>query len=198
MIRKLATALAVVIVAALLGLGSAWWVLRYWPGAGFIAGGAWRTSTVAGSADAGMYTRARVAITGLFALNKSEAIYLEAARDDAGQPLRAQCSYIVAGQTFDARWWSITAYADDHFLIPNAAQRFSFNMGNLKVDGEGRFRFKTLPNDEGGDIPYVLPTGKGNGGFQLVLRLYNPSPAVVAGLHALRLPSINTVGRCVL
>ena len=47
--------------------------------------GPWQTSLVTGGADADMYTRTQVALTGLLALNRSETTYFVATRDDAGQ-----------------------------------------------------------------------------------------------------------------
>ena len=191
----MATACAVLLVAGLLAASSAWWlVLRGGPQG--MSVGAWRMNALAGSADADLYTRARVAITGLFALNASETIYFEASRDDAGHPLRANCRYTLAGRKLDARWWSITAYADDLFLIPNAQKRFSYNMGNLAygpdAGPDGGFVLTTGPTEQPGNW---LPTGT-QGGFHLLLRLYNPAPALLAHVQATPLPSIAVVGDC--
>ena len=92
-----------------------------------------------------------------------------------------------------ARWWSITAYADDHFLIPNAANRFSFNMGNLTITDSGNFRVTAAPTEQPGNW---LPTGSDDGGFNLLFRIYNPAPATLADLRAVALPSIKPVGAC--
>jgi len=191
MIRKLATALAVLLAACGLAAGSAWWVLLH-SGPQGVAVGAWRMNTLAGSANADLYTRARVALTGLFALNANETIYFEASRDDAGHPLRAACRYTLTGRGLTARWWSITAYADDFFLIPNAAQRFSYNMGNLAFAPDGSFILTTAPDAQPGNW---LPTGR-QGGLHLLLRLYNAAPAVLAQPQATPLPSITPAGDC--
>lgn len=191
MIRRVATAFAVLFVAVLLAASSAWWlVLR--GGTPTVSVGAWRMSALAGSADADLYTRARVAIAGLFALNASETIYFEAARDDAGHALRANCGYMLTGRKLDARWWSITAYADDLFLIPNAEKRFSYNMGNLAYGPDGGFVLTAGPVARPGNW---LPTGT-RGGFRLLLRLYNPAPALLAHVQTAPVPSIAQVGDC--
>ncbi len=195
MIRNLATALAVLLVACGLAAGSAWWALFH-GGPQDVAVGAWRMNSLAGSAQAGLYTRARGAVTGLFALNASETIYFAAAQDDAGRPLRAACRYTLTGRSLTARWWSITAYADDFFLIPNAAQRFSYNMGNLAFAPDGSFTLTTGPDPQPGNW---LPTGRQGGrqgGLHLLLRLYNPAPAVLALPQATPLPSITPAGDC--
>ena len=193
MMRRIATAVGVFVVATVLALLAAWGMLLHNPWQQGIANGPWRTSLVTGSTSADMYTRAYVAVTGLFALNPSEAIYFSASVDDAGRPLRAQCSYRVEGLSVPARWWSITAYADDNFLIPNTANRFSYNMGNLDVSGGKRFSISAAPTEQPGNW---LPTGTNGKGFTLLLRLYNASPETIASLRTLSLPSILRVGEC--
>jgi len=194
MIRKLAVTLGVVVVAVILALASVWLTLFRAPSsAQGVTVGPWQTSLVTGSVDADIYTRARVAIGGLFALNRSETIYFSALRDDDRKPLRARCSYVVEGRPVAARWWSITAYADDHFLIPNAANRFSYNMGNLKLGPDGSFKVMVSPTEQPG---HWLPTGDGSGGFNLLFRLYNPSPEVAADPGTAQLPSIKPIGAC--
>lgn len=192
MMQRFATAAGVVILATALALLSAWWMLRRGPQQTAISNGPWRTSTVTGSVDADMYTRAQVAITGLFALSPSEAIYFSASVDDAGAPLRAGCAYAVVGKPLVADWWSITAYADDNFLIPNPLNRFSYNMGNLQPDADGKFSLVAGPTERPGNW---LPTGSGTG-FSLLLRLYHPAPASLASLRTLALPTIRRTGEC--
>jgi hypothetical protein len=67
---------ASVLFALALGVGSALWAINAPPGENYtVTNGAWRTNLAIGSSQAGMYIRALVARTGLFALNKSETIY---------------------------------------------------------------------------------------------------------------------------
>jgi hypothetical protein len=193
MLRRIGLAFGVLLAAIVLAVLSAWALVLHGSGQELIAVGPWRAGTYTGSAQAGLYVRANVAITGLFALNPSEAIYFSAAQDDAGQKLVAHCVYAIEGKPVAARWWSITAYADDNFLIPNPANRFSFNMGNLGRDDSGTFHVIAGPAEQPGNW---LPTGTGDGGFSLLFRLYNPAPEVVANLRGIALPSIKPVGAC--
>lgn len=172
---------------------SAWWMVFHSPRSLAVSNGPWRTSTVTGGTDADLYTRASVAVSGLFALNRSETLYFSADETDTHRKLRARCSYAIEGKPLDARWWSVTAYADDNFLIPNPAQRFSYNMGNLKNGPDGSFRITAAPARQEGNW---LPTGSGDGGFSLLLRLYNPGPELLANPAAVRLPSITEAGTC--
>jgi len=189
-LRKFAVACAVLIAASLLAAGSAWLLVLYGPSAGAIAVGPWRMSAVAGSVDADIYTRARVAITGLFALDAHETIYFEASTDDAGHKLRAGCTYRIDGAALPARWWSVTAYGPDLFLIPNPINRFSFNMGNIGLV-DGRFSIVAASTEQAGNW---LPTG--DRGFRLLVRLYNPQPAAVENPRLIALPSIKAQGGC--
>jgi hypothetical protein len=193
MIRRIARALGMFALALTLALLSVWWMIFHAPRSLAIANGPWRMSTVAGSMDADLYTRAAVAVTGLFALNPTETIYFSAEESDTHQKLRARCTYAVEGKPLDARWWSVTAYADDNFLIPNPARRFSYNMGNLKGEPDGSFRIVASPTEQAG---HWLPTGEGGGSFSLLLRLYNPSPDLLAHFAAVKLPSITQIGTC--
>ena len=154
--------------------------------------GPWQTPLVTGGSDADMYTRTQVALTGLLALNRSETTYFVATRDDDGRPLRAQCDYDVTGASIDARWWSITAYADDNFLISNPVDTFSFNIKSARPGVDGRFALALGPRQRAGNW---LPTGE-SGGFNLLVRLYNPSPDIARDPKTAKLPKINRVGEC--
>ncbi len=159
---------------------------------GQVSIGPWRTSLATGGTDADMYTRTYVALTGLLALNRGETTYFVATHDDAGRPLQARCDYDVIGKTIDARWWSVTAYADDNFLIPNAAGTFSFNNKSARPDADGRFALALGPRQRPGNW---LPTGDA-GGFNLLLRLYNPGADIARDPRAAMLPQIKQVGEC--
>ena len=68
--------IASVLIALALGIVSGLWAINTPPGENYsVINGAWRTNLAIGSSQAGMYMRALVARTGLFALNKSETIY---------------------------------------------------------------------------------------------------------------------------
>jgi hypothetical protein len=188
--KRLFTGIVLVLVAAVLGLGSAFWAVRS-GGLGTVRNGAWTTNLAIGSTGADPYTRARVALFGLFALNRSETVYFDAMRDDAGEALRSACVYKISGTSLPARWWSITAYAPDQFLIANPAGRYSFNMKSVEPDESGAFSFTAAGSEQPGRW---LPTGQDR--FLLTLRLYNPAPEVVEHPDRLELPRIARQGDC--
>jgi hypothetical protein len=192
-------AAAVVVGGIALGIASAWLALKNPWSAQSLQAGAWKTSTVTGSVDADLHTRARVAVGGLLALSRDETLYYVADHDDAGRPLRSACGYRIEGTPPPARWWSITAYADDFFLFPNEAHRYSLNGGAAHLDSQGHFALLSGPQDPNPPAAatqtYWLPT-PGDRGLIFTLRLYNPAPSLVAAPSALVAPSIQHVGAC--
>jgi hypothetical protein len=192
--NRLAIASLFYLGAVTLGAGSAWWVLHKasWAGS-LVRVGPWTGSTLAGSTDADMYTRAKVALDSLLALGRDETMYYMARHDDVGQPLRSACSYRVEGLPPPARWWSITAYADDLFLFDAPNRQYSLNGSTARLDASGRFALVT--GHKAMDGWHWLPT-PGQRGLVLTLRLYNPGSDLQAAPERLQPPSIKTIGAC--
>lgn len=186
--------MALYLGAVALGMGSAWWMLRKaaWTGS-MVQVGAWTGSLLTGSPNADMYTRARVALEGLLALGRSETMYYLAKTDDAGRALRSRCSYRIEGPPPGARWWSLTAYAEDFFLFDAPNKQYSVNGSNALRNAAGHFVVGTGPRA----LPGLawLPT-PGDRGLVLTLRLYNPTPELQASPAKLQAPSIRQVGDC--
>lgn len=183
--RRLARWRLIVAAALVLGAGSAWWAIESGESAS-VANGPWRSNPLVGTPAAGVYHRARVAVAGPLALNRSEAIYWTATEDSRGHALTRGRSYRLTGGNPDARWWSITAYDEEGFLIPNPAGRYSVNSANVTCSKEGRFEIRIGQPKQPQDW---LPVD-GSGPFYLTLRLYQPGPSVTADLRHARLPRI--------
>jgi hypothetical protein len=193
--QRIAIGFALYFGAVAVGLGSAWWVLKKSPWMSTsISVGAWKANMRAGSPDADMYTRASIALNALLALGRDETMYFIATQDDAGKPLRANCSYRVEGVPPAARWWSVTAYADDLFLFDAPNKHYSLNGSTAVLDAHGKFAFTTGPQPLHGDA-FWLPT-VGNRGVLLTLRLYNPEPSLQAAPASLVPPTIHSMGAC--
>ncbi len=188
--KRLLEVIVIVLIALLIGVGSAVWVLDSFTRSKIVRDRAWTSSPWIGSAYANMYLRAFIARTALFALNKREALYFNAFADDDGEPLRAECDYIVEGGDLPARWWSITAYGKDHFLIPNTLNRYSYNMKTVQRDDRGQYRIhlSQTPKD-----PNWLPSPQ-KGSMSLTLRAYNPAPSLVETMGSTGLPRIKKAG----
>jgi hypothetical protein len=190
--------LGLVLAGVLLGVASAWIALRQTSNFGQAAG-PWRVSLLAGSSQADAYTRARVALGGLLALNRAETMYYVATHDGQGQPLRSRCHWRIVGKPPPGRWWSLTAYAEDHFLFSDEQARYSINGESARLDGQGRFVVVTGPqapaSATAGDAAVWLPT-PGDRGLVLTLRVYNPARALAVAPEDLEAPAIEALGDC--
>jgi hypothetical protein len=189
--------------AVVVGAGSAIWTASRasleW------RAGPWATTTLAGSPEADPWTRARVALAALLALNRSETMYYLADTDSEGRTLRSRCRYRVEGVPPPARWWSVTAYSQDHFLFDHPSRRYSLNSRTAQLDGAGRFALVTGPDEPSGAgaAPLAatqpanawLPT-PGDRGLVLALRVYNPDERLSAQPLRLDPPRITRLGAC--
>ena len=179
---------------ALVGLGAVGWLLGLASVAVVLARpatedlrvGSWETAPAAGSRNASAHTRARVAIGGLFALDARETRYYRATADSDGRPLTGACDYRVRGGDLDARWWSITAYGRDQFLIPNEAGRYSFSKTTIEREPDDRFEIRVSAYPQPGNW---LPV-KDRAPFDLLARFYVPGEAVARSPGSATLPIV--------
>ena len=184
--RRWAMPLAILAGLAL-GLGSAWWVMVKAGGRGIEVRG-WSGSAATGSADADPWTRAQVAVRGLLALTKDQAIYLTARTDAAGRRLREECRYRVSGGPLPGRWWSVTVYAADNYLPRNHDDALSFDATEVTPDAQGRWTAQLGPSPEGGG---AWASTRNAGTFDVTLRIYNPTPAAQADYRTIPVPRID-------
>jgi hypothetical protein len=175
---------AVLVIGIAAGLGSA--LLAVASGRGEVRSGVWATSLTYGSAEADIYTRARVALFGLLALAREQTVYYTAARDASGELLSGDCTYIVRGRDLDARWWSITAYGPDSHLIPNEAGIYSYSKTSAVREADGSYVIRISAEPQPGNW---LPVKRGER-FDMTARLYNPAAFVVEAPAAVVLPDI--------
>lgn len=148
-----------------------------------VAKGNWRLckENVADFGDDYLF-RANIAYGGIGVNPVSMAIYPAASTDAEGKPLHSDFDYIVH---FDSvppvhGFWSLSAYGDDKFQIPNEIRRYGINdrsKFDLNPDGSldiyvQRYR----PEEE--KINNWLPSGEY--GFCLVLRLYLPKEEILS------------------
>ena len=180
--------LLVLVIGTVLGLAATWFTVIRGTMAGGVSDGPWKTSLYAGAREGGPYLRAQIAVHGLLALNRQETIYYTAATDSDGNALSGACVYRIAGRDPPARWWSITAYGADDFLIPNAAGRYSVSMNSVARRADGTF---TITVSKGAAAANWIAVADGT--FNLSLRLYNPAAAVAADPAHVALPAIARV-----
>jgi hypothetical protein len=179
--------LAVLVIGTMLGV-LATWVTVDRIGRSNVSDGPWKTNLAAGSTQSNPYQRAFVAIHGLFALNRTEAVYYTAATDSGGHRLDGSCRYEVTGHEPDARWWSITAYGADEYLIPNTADRYSVVKTTVAREANGGLVVQ-IGGVASGDN--WIPVERGP--FTLTLRLYNPGPDIQFDPAHAPLPALTKV-----
>ncbi|MEO0450234.1 MAG: DUF1214 domain-containing protein [Pseudomonadota bacterium] len=141
----------------------------------------WKSDWSIGSENANPYVRARVARNGLMGLRKEEAVYFLKTEDDDGETLTEACTYRVSGGTYPAQWWSITLYDSENRLPMNEDGRLSYDRTQAERGTNGQtqswaFQVSAKAPDTD-EIPWV--SSKSGGNFDLTLRLYQPSDALL-------------------
>jgi len=180
----------IIILLILAGLLTGWGIARYrithWTGKdATIQNGCWKGQNLAEVGKNQLLT-ARIAVATLYALNPSEVIYLVAKEDSKGEELNSENEYVIKGIPLDARYWSITLYGEDYFLVPNEANKFSYNMNNVKYESDSSFviNISSLKKEHN-----WLPGGK-SGKFCLTIRMYHPQEHVYKDIESVQLPVI--------
>jgi hypothetical protein len=181
----------------LVGAASAWWLiggfgkansagLPYSVGANY-----WSGDIAIGSKDAGPYTRARIARTGLLALSREEAIYFFRNRDDSGEVFREDCQYRISGRAMPARWWSVTLYAEDDFLGQNEDNAHSISASDPQTSGEN---WSAIIASQHLDAGTASLSSNQTGNFSLTLRLYNPNQKALDAPSYISFPQVIQIG----
>lgn len=178
--------LLALLFAAGLAIASVWLATRQGVGATPLRNGVWLTDLSAGSASANVYVRAYVAREYLLALPKNETIYFLAFHDEQGNPLNDHCIYRIEGKPLAARWWSITLYAGDGYLIANPLNRYSYSDTTTTMNPDGTFTIWVAPQAHAGNW---LPSTQG-GGISLAARLYNPDPEMYEQFQRIPMPRV--------
>ena len=114
MLKNALLTLLSLVIAIGLGGYSVWYALNAQDGVGAIRIGQWTAFPEVGTLAADPYSKARVAREGVLALGQAEGLAFVAERDDAGEPLKRECTYTIEGGYPTARFW--TLYAADQSL----------------------------------------------------------------------------------
>lgn len=148
----------------------------------------WYGSKVTGSADASPWLRARVAVSGLLALNKSQAIYFTRKTDDSGTPLNENCRYRVTGGAIPGQWWSVTVYAADNYLPLNDDDALAFDSTEVQPDPQGQWSATLSPTrPESGAWASTRKAGT----FDITLRIYQPTASAQADYNSIPMPKVS-------
>lgn len=139
----------------------------------------WISDWSIGSPSANPYIRARIARNGLLALRKEEAVYFTRNRDEDGRLLREDCIYRVSGGAMPAQWWSITLYDGDSRLPMNDDLALSFDANDAQGQPDPDAWSFRVSADQYGRPDGFWVSSRGAGRFDLTLRLYLPSKALL-------------------
>ncbi|TAF66503.1 MAG: DUF1214 domain-containing protein [Cytophagales bacterium] len=157
-----------------------------------ILNGSWQTSLEIGSERETLFGRATVALNALFGLSKEEVIYFTATRDHEGNLIESQSEYVIEGQNIEnARYWSITLYGEDLFLVPNSIQRFNMNAATVVFEKDTQ-KFQIYVSAQKKEKNW-LPMPQKPQSIYLLLRLYNPQKSIYEHLDSIRLPIIKKI-----
>lgn len=156
-------------VAAVIGLGSTWVALTRNTAFGAVAIGAWKSWPKTGTSDIDPYAKAGIARSGELPVGLGDGVAFYARTDDQNNALDGRCEVVVSGTTPPARFWTVTAYDQNGFVLHNSLFRFGFTSQEVTRRSDGSFEIIVAPRARPGNW---LPTG-GADSYVLVLRLYD-------------------------
>ena len=169
--------------------------IKIYPKIAFVKNDIWTILPSPGDPDRSIYTRAAVAAAGTFASKKPEQAYYQTEIDIEDQPLNGNCLYRLSGEDIESRWWSITAYANDGFLIENTEKLYSYNSETINYNANGGFEIYFL-----GDNDFISDVSNENWlrvnqdeNFNISLRIYYPGEEFFSNLRRVNLPIIEKV-----
>ncbi|MDX2159020.1 MAG: DUF1214 domain-containing protein [Hyphomicrobiaceae bacterium] len=161
----LANVLVFVMIAVVGGLGSSWYMIERGSALTTRSFGPWSAWVAAGRSDADPYTRAHFMRRGMLPVSSALAVTFEAVSDSDGQRLHSSCEYVVDGDEPPGRFWSLSVFDENGGLIPNPAERYSYNSATLLKGAGGRMTVAIARSARPGNW---LPTG-GAGRLALML-----------------------------
>ena len=170
----------IILIIGLSGGGlSAWMAVEVGNGFGSAKIGQWTLWPLAGSVDAGPYTRARVAKNGSVPLGAAEGLALYLTTDQFGKPLNRKCQYTITGVTPLARLWTLSV--QDHrkqtIVSKTGVANAAFSQ-TLVRERDGTFTINIGSQPAPGNWLSI----SGNGKMRLVIRLYDTPITGSAGL----------------
>ena len=184
--RFLYNLLLMIVVALGVGFGLSYYTLSDGHLIGAVKVGPWAAWPGVGSPSPDPYARAYLARTGALELGQSEGVVFTATTDSDGKPLDRNCRYRIEGTTPVAGFWTLRAIGTDGSNIaPSTGQQILQSRGVARANDGSLLLYvsKTLAPENWLEIA-------GDGPFQLVLTLYDPSNLSGAGVAVQTLPAI--------
>lgn len=190
-IKKIALGLGLILLAAVLGSGIGIYNISSGKSDSQRTIGNWKTVDKDKDLNtADLLTIAQVAVYGPYALTKKEVIYLSTSTDSEGNELDPKADYIITGKKLDAKYWSITAYDENGFLIKNPINKYSYNLEDVKYQADSTSYKINLSGTEKTENWLPINNVKK---ASLIIRLYLPSEKLRENLTVHTLPVIEKV-----
>jgi hypothetical protein len=190
-IKKIGLGLALIILSILLGSGIGVYNIKSGKSNSQRTIGSWQTvDKDKDLSTADLLTIAQVAVYGPYALTKKEVIYLSANTDSDGNALDPKSDYVISGKKLDAKYWSITAYDENGFLIKNPINKYSYNLEDVKYQADSTSYKINLSGSEKKENWLPINNVKKT---SLIIRLYLPSDKLRDNLTIETLPVIQKV-----
>jgi len=164
------------LIAVAVGLAAGYFSATYMASGHAFSGavrlGAWTAWPQSGREDASPYSRLHFLMRGQLPPSHFNRLEFEAVEDDAGDPLRAGCTYRIASTTLPARWWALTLYPEEEVRRGRFGnvREISSRTAILARDGSAAFIISRRPRP--GNWLQAPPEGR----FILVFRLFGPTP----------------------
>ncbi|TGQ66828.1 MAG: DUF1214 domain-containing protein [Mesorhizobium sp.] len=173
------------------GGASVWYALKVQDGVGAIRIGQWTAFPDIGTPAADPYSKARVAREGVLALGRAEGLSFVAENDAAGERLKRECTYMIAGDLPTARFWTLYAADQSLGVVETGKSRLAAlqSYGVLRQpDNSVAISVSSHP------MPGNWLLTDGSGRMYFVLTFYDTPIASSTGLSDVSLPRITKVG----
>jgi hypothetical protein len=185
-LRLLVNLLLMGAVALGLGFGLSWYSLSDGRQLAAVTTGPWATWPDSGAPDPDPYTRAFLARNGALPLGRSEGVAFVAARDGSGAPLDPACTYLVAGDTPQETFWTLTASDGAGRIVTARDAPLFVDSSHIARQADGAMRVRIGPTLAAGDW---LETD-GRSPYSLILRLYDSAVFSGLGSDISEMPSV--------
>jgi hypothetical protein len=151
----------------------------------------WLANPGIGGSNPDPYSQAYFSRSGGLPLAAAEGLAFRRHTDDAGEPLDGGCSYLVKGNTPNARRWTLQVLRDDLPISPaDDSIPVSAHSHGILRGPDGEFEIRIAPLPQPGNWIHAGLSGK----FSLELSLYDTSVASNTGLSELHMPSVTRLG----
>ena len=190
-IKKILIGFALILLAIIIGSGAGIYSIKSGKSNSQRTIGNWQTVDKDKDLNtADLLTIAQIAVYGPYALTKKEVIYLSTSTDSKGNALDSKSDYVINGKKLDAKYWSITAYDENGFLIKNPINKYSYNLEDVKYEADSTSYKINLSGSEKKENWLPVNNVKKT---TLIIRLYLPSEKLRENLTVETLPSIQKV-----